>query len=177
MQLIQYQEQFIACKFYDLYNCIPQIRYIVETAEVKEEEECEPASEADVEMLVKEALETNNVTEFARNGMGLNQNIDELSLPGACCIVLQEANPFKKAALSLYFAKLWFGKKLKLEPSNDDFYPIPPKTPARDVKTVDVNLVPKRGGAGNKKNVIGLVHSLAHKFCSACLPMPMMLYS
>eukprot|EP00943_MAST-04B_sp_MAST-4B-sp1_P006348 g6348.t1 len=162
MFLRKYQEQYIACKFYDLYNCVPKIRYIVKTASVKEEEEHEPASEEDVKLLVKEALETNCVTEFAESGLGLNQNIDELSLPGVCCIVLEEANPFKKAALSLYYAKLWFDKKLKLEPNDDDFYPIPPDTPARDVKTVDVNLVPKRGGAGNKKNVIGLVHSLAH---------------
>ena len=41
--------------------------------------------------------------------------------------------------------------KCRNEPAADDFFPIPPDTPARNVKTVDVNSVPKRGGAGNKK--------------------------
>ena len=160
--LEKYDEQYIACRFYNLYNCMPRINYITKNAVVKDKNDptqYEPAMEEDVAILVNEALEHNNVKKYVTSGSGARS---EISLPAACCLVLEEPNPFKKAALTLYYAKLWFEKKLKLEPAADDFFPIPPDTPARNVKTVDVNSVPKRGGAGNKKNVISLVHSLAH---------------
>ena len=160
--LDRWDEQHIAINFYTLCCGVPEVRYLVETSVSDEDDEYEPASEQDVEILVNQALEKNGVKSYATEGLGPNENISDLSLPAACCLVLEESNPFKKAALTLYYSQMWFDKKLKLEPSEDDFFPVPPSSPGRDVSTVNVNKVPKRGGAGNKKNVISLTHSLAH---------------
>ena len=117
-----------------------------------------PESVAD---MVNKALKRTGFFKLA-NKKELPEENKVTSLAEAACEILSEGNPYKKAALSLNYARAWFDGKLKIQPDEDAFYPIPPDTPARNVETVNYLNVPKRGGGGNLKNATALVHSLAH---------------
>ena len=105
----RWDEQHTAINFYSLCCGVPEIQYLVETS-VSDEDDYEPASEQDVETLVQQALEKNGVKRYATEGFGPDENINDLSLPAACCLVLEESNLFKKAALTLYYSQMWFDK-------------------------------------------------------------------
>ncbi|GBG29740.1 Hypothetical Protein FCC1311_059612 [Hondaea fermentalgiana] len=85
--------------------------------------------------------------------------LEGLSLRAAAIRCLEEANPRRKASLTLTAARLF---RDGLMPLDGETSQAVPEEPGRDVETVDARAVPKRGGGGSLENRIKMVHALAH---------------
>lgn len=87
------------------------------------------------------------------------QELTGLSLRAVAIRILNESNPQRKAAFTMTAARMFRDGLIPLD--GDTSEPVPDE-PGRDVETVDVRSVPKRGGGGTLESRIKMCHAQAH---------------